>query len=65
MEKESLGFIFGEGSQPKTNNMSLVVSGVLVFICALVIGILFMMPSKKPRKKRANELVEDYEYTKA
>ena len=45
--------------------MSLVFSGALVFLCALVIGVLFMMPSKKQRKKRANELVEDYEYSKA
>ena len=65
MEKENLGVCLGEATQTKNSNMSLVFSGALVFLCALVIGVLFMMPSKKQRKKRANELVEDYEYSKA
>ena len=65
MEKENLGVCLGEVTQNKTNNMSLIFSGALVFLCALVIGVLFMMPSKKQRKKRVNELVEDYEYSKA
>ena len=65
MEKENLGVCLGEGKQTKNSNMNLVFSGALVFLCALVIGVLFMMPSKKQRKKRANELVEDYEYSKA
>ena len=65
MEKENLGVCLGDASQKTNSIMSLIYSGILVFLCALVIGILFMMPSKKQRKKRANELVEDYEYTKA
>jgi len=66
MEKENLGVCLDEEKQPKTNSMYLIVNvGLICFLAALVIGLLFMMPSKKQRKKRANELVEDYEYTKA
>ena len=66
MEKENLGVCLDGEKQPKTNSMYLIVNvGLICFLAALVIGLLFMMPSKKQRKKRANELVEDYEYTKA
>ena len=65
MEKESLGVCLDDGAQPKTNSMNVVICAMIVFLCALIFGYFFMMPSKKQRKKRANELVEDYEYTKA
>ena len=65
MEKESLGVFLDDGAQPKTNSMYVVICAMIVFLCALIFGYFFMMPSKKQRKKRANELVEDYEYTKA
>ena len=65
MEKESLGVCLDDGAQPKTNSMYVVICAMIVFLCALIFGYFFMMPSKKQRKKRANELVEDYEYTKA
>ena len=46
--------------------MYLVLNVALIcFLLAVNVGLLFMMTSKKERKKRANELVEDYEYTKA
>ena len=66
MEKESLGFFLDDNQQPKANSMYLVINVSLIFfLLALVVGLLFMMPSKKQRKKRANELIEDHEYTKA
>ena len=65
MEKESLGVCVDDGTQAKTNSMNIITCAMIVFLCALVFGLFFMMPSKKQRKKRANELVEDYEYTKA
>ena len=65
MEKESVGVCLDDGAQPKTNSMYVVICAMIVFLCALIFGYFFMMPSKKQRKKRANELVEDYEYTKA
>ena len=65
MDKENLG-VFLDAVQPKENSMYLVLNVALIcFLLAIIVGLLFMMPSKKQRKKRANELVEDYEYTKA
>ena len=65
MDKENLGVCL-EAAQPKENSMYLVLNVALIcFLLAVIVGLLFMMPSKKERKKRANELVEDYEYTKA
>ena len=66
MDKENLGVCLDDENRTKTNSTYVVINVALIsFLCALVIGLLFMMPSKKQRKKRANELVEDYEYTKA
>ena len=65
MDKENLGVCL-DAVQPKENSMYLVLNIALIcFLLAVIVGLLFMMPSKKQRKKRANELVEDYEYTKA
>ena len=65
MDKENLGVCL-DANQPKENSIYLVLNVALIcFLLAVVVGLLFMMPSKKQRKKRANELVEDYEYTKA
>ena len=66
MDKENLGVCLDDENRTKTNSTYVVINVALIsFLCALVIGLLFMMPSKKQRKKRVNELVEDYEYTKA
>jgi NADH-quinone oxidoreductase subunit G len=66
MEKENLGISLDDTTKTKANSMYIIINVALVsFLCALVIGLFFTMPSKKQRKKRANELVEDYEYTKA
>ena len=66
MDKENLGVCLDDENRTKTNSTYVVINVALIsFLCALVIGLLFMMPSKKQRKKRANELVEDYEYAKA
>ena len=66
MDKEHLGICLDDEKQTKNNSTYVLINVALIsFLCALVVGLLFMMPSKKERKKRANELVEDYEYTKA
>ena len=66
MDKENLGVFIDDENRTQTNSIYVVINVALIsFLCALFVGLLFMMPSKKQRKKRANELVEDYEYTKA
>ena len=47
----------------KYNSLSLVINvSMISFILGLVFSFLFMLPSKKKRNKRINELEEDYEY---
>ena len=65
MEKENLGVCLDDNKQAKTNSMQIIYAAIICFLLALVVGLYFMNTSKKQRKKRANELVEDYEYTKA
>jgi len=66
MEKESLGVVLNGPKQAKTNSMFLVINyGLICFLIALVVGLLFMLPSKKGRKKRINELEEEYDYVKS
>ena len=66
MEKENLGLCLVDNKVTKTNSFYLVINvAIIIILCALVFGLVFMMPSKKQRKKRINELQEDYEYTKA
>ena len=65
MDKENLGVCL-DGTQPKENSIYLVLNVALIsFLLAVIVGLLFMMPSKKQRKKRVNELEEDFEYTKS
>ncbi len=67
MDKETLNvFSFDEVIKPKNNSLALIVNVVIIsFILGLVVSLLFRLPLKKQRKKKANELVEDFEYTKA
>ena len=66
MENEKIGVIVNDNKQAKENSLHFLLSlSLILVLCALVVGLYFTIPSKKGRKKRANELVEDYEYTKA
>ena len=66
LEKETLGFCLEEENQIKNNSVFNMISvGIICFLCALVMGLVCIMPSKKQRKKKAIELVEDYEYIKS
>ena len=67
MEKETLNvFTFEEIIKPKNNSLALIVNVIVIsFILGLVVSLLFKLPIKKERKKKSNELVEDYEYRKA
>lgn len=66
LEKENLGVCITDASVKSSSFLLVINVGIIVFLSALVIGLLFMMPSKKQRKKRINELEdEDIDYTKA
>ena len=66
MEKENLGVCVTDASVKSSSFLLVINVGIIVFLSALVIGLLFMMPSKKQRKKRINELEDEgIEYTKA
>ncbi len=66
MDKESLSVFYNDkNTETKENSLSLIINVVIIsFVLGLIISFLFMLP-KKQRKKRLNELEEDYEYTKA
>ena len=66
MDKETLNiFSIDNISKTKTNSLSLIINVIIIsFILGLIVSFLFRLPSKKERKKRANELEEDFEYTK-
>ena len=62
MEKENLGVCLSENNPVKDNSLYLIINVALIsFLCVLIIGLLFMKPNKKQRKKRINELEEDLE----
>ena len=67
MDKESLGvFNIANKTETKSNSLSLIINVIIIsFLLGLVISLIFMLPSKKQRKKRINELVDDSEYIKA
>ena len=66
MENEKLGICLKDNAITKSNSFYLVINvAVIIILCSLFFGLLFMVSSKKQRKKRVNELEEDYEYTKA
>ena len=66
LEKENLGVCLNEKSSIKQNSLyTLINIAIITFLCSLVIGLIFMLPSKKQRKKRINELEEDFEYVKS
>ena len=66
LEKESLGVCLNEKSSIKTNSLYLVINvAIITFLCSLVIGLFSMKTNKTQRKKRINELEEDFEYVKS
>ena len=66
MDKESLSVFTTENIiNQKTNSITLIINVVIIsFLLGLVASFLVMLPSKKQRKKRINELEEDLEYIK-
>ena len=56
MEKEK------EKSNFKFSNIILIILLVLILISIIVVGLIIYMKIKKPRKNRANELEDNYEY---
>ena len=65
MESEKLGVCLTDKKATKENSFYLIINvAIIIILCSLLFGLLFMIPSKKQRKKRVNELDEDYEYTK-
>lgn len=65
--KESLGvFNNVNKTENKANSLSFIINVIIIsFLILLVISLIFILPSKKQRKKRINELVDDSEYIKA
>ena len=63
-EEEELG-ICVKGSKITYENSTYVLinAAIITFLCALVIGLLCQMPSKKERKRRLNELEDEQEYS--
>ena len=64
MDKESLSVYYKESTnKKKSNSLSLIINVVIIsFILGLVVSFFFILPGKKKRNKRINELEEDYEY---
>jgi biopolymer transport protein ExbB/TolQ len=55
-----------ENENPNSNIMIIIILGSIIFILLIIIGILvwkYLLREKYLRKKRANELDDDYEYT--
>ena len=66
LENENLGVCLNEKSSIKANSLYLFINiAIVTFLCSLVVGLYFMIPSNKQRKKRINELEEDFEYVKS
>ena len=63
-EEEELG-ICVKGSKITYENSTYVLinAAIITFLCAVVIGLLCQMPSKKERKRRLNELEDEQEYS--
>ena len=60
MDKESLSVFTVDNINVKTNSLALIINVIFIsFIFGLIVSFLFMLPKKKQRKKRANELEED------
>ena len=64
MDKESISVYSKVNTiKNKYSSLSLVINVAMIsFILGLVFSFIFMLPSKKKRNKRINELEEDYEY---
>ena len=66
LEKENLGIcVKGSKITYENSTYTLIYAVIITFLCGVVIGLLFRMPSKKERKKRMNELEDDMEYSKS
>ena len=66
LDEENLGVCLNEPIIYKQSSTYVLINaGIIVFLCALVIGLMCQMPNKKERKKRINELEDDLEYSKS
>ena len=62
--EEELGIcVKGPKITYENNTYVLINAAIITFLCALVIGLLCQMPSKKERKRRLNELEDEPEYS--
>ena len=62
--EEELGIcVKGPKITYENNTYVLINAAIITFLCALVIGLLCQMPSKKERKRRLNELEDEQEYS--
>ena len=65
MEKEEIGiYIKEDNNENKANSLYLINFGIIVILFSFVLFVYFLkkLPKKAERKKRINELSEDYEY---
>ena len=63
-EQEELGIcIKGPKITYENNTYVLINAAIITFLCAVIVGLLCQMPSKKERKKRLNELEDEQEYS--
>ena len=65
MEKEEIGIYINEhNKENKVNSLYLINFGIIIILFSFVLFLYFLkkLPKKAERKKRINELSEDYEY---
>jgi NADH-quinone oxidoreductase subunit G len=65
MEKEEIGiYIKEDNNENKANSLHLINFGIIVILFSFILFVYFLkkLPKKAERKKRINELSEDYEY---
>ena len=64
IENEEVGIcVNGPKVTYENNTYILINAAIITFLCAVVIGLLCKMPSKKERKRRLNELEDEQEYS--
>ena len=63
LENEKIGLCINEQNTIKQNSSYLMINiAVILFFCSIIIGLVCRMPIQKERKKRLNELEDDFEY---
>ena len=66
LETENIGFCANEPNIPKQNSSYLIINvAIIIFLSAIIVGLICRMPNKRERKKRINELEDDLEYSKS